>query len=270
MLGGRHNDWEAEGESYDVDRSVSDSDFIPYTGFVYDITDNLNVYASYTETFQAQNELDVNNQQLDPVVGESQEVGLKMSLFNNRAIANLTYFDVQQTNLAIVDPSTANLPPELVRYTGSEGISSHGFEFDIAGEVVTGLNLSLGITDFSITGEQLVADYTPNTLVKAAALYEPSGLAGFSFGLNVRWQSSISRVQGTVGDDFPNAGSDIITRQDAYAITDILVKYAINDDVTLNLNVFNVTDEKYLTSLYWAQSYYGAPRTFSASINWSF
>ena len=270
MLGGRHNDWEAEGESYGVDRDVSDSDFIPYAGVVYDITDDLNVYASYTETFQAQNELDIDNQQLDPVVGESQEVGFKMSLFDDGAIANLTYFDVQQTNLAIVDPNTLNLPPELVRYVGSEGIGSHGFEFDIAGEVLTGLNLSLGITDFSISGEQTVADYTPSTMVKAAALYEPSDLNGLSLGLNVRWQSSISRLQGTVADGFSNAGADIVTEQDAYAIADLLVKYQVNDAVSLNFNVLNISDEKYLTSLYWAQSYYGAPRSFSASVSWLF
>jgi outer membrane receptor for ferric coprogen and ferric-rhodotorulic acid len=270
MLGGRHNDWEVEGESYGVDRNVSDSDFIPYAGVVYDITEDLNIYASYTETFQAQNELDINNEQLDPVVGESQEVGLKMSLFNDSAIANITYFDVQQTNLAIVDPATASLPPELVRYTGSEGIGSHGFEFDISGEVVEGLNLSLGLTDFSISGEELVAGYTPDTLFKAAALYQPSTVEGLSLGLNVRYQSDISRVQGIVADGFANAGQEIVTRQDAYAIADLLVKYELSDEVTLNLNVFNITDEKYLTGLYWAQSFYGAPRSFSASVNWSF
>lgn len=270
MLGGRHNEWEAKGESYGVDRDVSDSGFIPYAGIVYDITEDFNVYASYTETFQAQNELDIDNQQLRPVVGESQEIGFKMSLFEDNAVANLTYFDVQQTNLAVVDPATVNLAPELVRYIGSEGIKSNGFEFDIAGEVATGLNLSLGLTDLSISGEELVANYTPSTMLKAAALYEPTGLGGFSVGLNLRWQSSISRLQGTVAEGFANAGADIVTRQDAYAIADVLVKYDINDEITLNVNVFNLTNEKYLTSLYWAQSYYGAPRTFSATINWSF
>jgi len=270
MLGGRHNEWKAKGESYGVDRNVSDSDLIPYAGLVYDITEELNVYASYTETFQAQNELNIDNEQLRPVVGESQEIGFKMSLFEDNAVANLTYFDVQQTNLAIVDPLTANLAPGLVRYIGSKGIKSHGFEFDIAGEISTGLNLSLGLTDFSITGEELVADYTPSTMFKAAAIYEPIGFEGLSVGLNLRWQSSISRSQGTVAEGFANAGDDIVTRQDAYAIADILVKYDINEEVTLNFNIFNLTDKKYLTSLYWAQSYYGSPRSFSATVNWSF
>lgn len=101
LAGGRYNDWEAEGESYGVNRNVSDSDFIPYLGLVYAVTENINTYASYTETFQAQNELDINNQQLDPDVGKSQEVGIKVSLFDDAAVASFTYFDVQQTNLAI-------------------------------------------------------------------------------------------------------------------------------------------------------------------------
>jgi outer membrane receptor for ferric coprogen and ferric-rhodotorulic acid len=107
-------------------------------------------------------------------------------------------------------------------------------------------------------------------MVKAAALYEPSAFDGLSLGLNVRWQSSISRLQGTVADGFSNAGADIVTEQDAYAIADLLVKYQVNDAVSLNFNVLNISDEKYLTSLYWAQSYYGAPRSFSASVSWLF
>ena len=32
----------------------------------------------------------------------------------------------------------------------------------------------------------------------------------------------------------------------------------------------DVTDEKYLTSLYWEQGYYGAPRNYTLSLNWRF
>jgi outer membrane receptor for ferric coprogen and ferric-rhodotorulic acid len=227
------------------------------------------LYASYTETFQAQNELDINNQQLAPVVGESQEIGIKTNLFEDKAIASFTYFDVQQTNLAIADPVTANLPPTDQRFIGSDGIRSHGFEFDMAGEVLTGLNTSIGITDFSISGNELVANYTPSTMIKLGAVYDLPNVAGLSIGMNVRWQDDISRNQGTVSADFANAGEDIITQQDAYAVADLLVKYEINKDISLNFNVFNLTDEKYLTSLYWTQSYYAAPRTFSATLSWS-
>ena len=182
----------------------------------------------------------------------------------------LSIFDVQQTNLAIVDPSTVALPPGEQRFIGSDGISSHGFEMDIAGEILPNLNASIGITDFSISGEELVADYTPETMVKLAAVYDVPQADGLSLGLNLRWQSGISRNQGVVGEGFANAGQDIITRQDAYAITDLLIKYEFNDAVAFNFNVFNLANEKYITSLYWAQGYYGAPRTINASVSWAF
>ncbi|WP_293748999.1 TonB-dependent siderophore receptor [uncultured Paraglaciecola sp.] len=269
LVGGRYNKWEAVGESYSVSRDVTDDDFIPYFGAVYAINDDINVYASYTETFQAQNELDINNQQLAPVVGESQEIGVKTSLFEGSAVASFSYFDVQQTNLAIADPATANLPPTAQRYIGSDGIGSHGFEFDLAGEVLPGLNTSIGITDFSISGNELVANYTPSTMIKLGAVYDVAEVAGLSVGLNVRWQNDISRNQGVVGAEFANAGEAIVTQQDAYAVADLLVKYEINNNISINFNVFNLTDEKHLTSLYWAQSYYSAPRTVSATLSWS-
>lgn len=223
MAGGRYNDWEVVGESYGVERDVEDSDFIPYFGAIYAITDDTNLYASYTETFQAQNELDINNQQLAPVVGESKEIGIKTSLFEDSAVAIFTYFDVQQTNLAIADPATMNLPPTEQRFIGSDGIGSHGFEFDLAGEILPGLNTSIGISDFSISGDELVASYTPNKMVKLGAVYDIPQVSGLSFGLNVRWQDDISRKQGLVEEGFANAGDEIVTRQDAYAVADLLV-----------------------------------------------
>ena len=269
LVGGRYNEWDAVGESYSVNRDVTDNDFIPYLGAVYAFNDDINVFASYTETFQAQNELDINNQQLAPVVGESREIGVKSSLFEGKAVASLSYFDVQQTNLAIADPNTANLPPTEQRFIGSVGIGSHGFELDLAGEILPGLNTSLGITDFSISGNQLVANYTPSTMVKFGAVYDVTNIAGLSVGLNLRWQDDISREQGVVGIDFANAGDAIVTKQAAYAVADLLVKYEINSSISVNFNLFNLTDEKYLTSLYWAQSYYAAPRTVSATLSWS-
>lgn len=267
MLGGRYNKWETQGSAYGVDRTVKDSDFIPFAGLVYDISHNINVYTSYTETFQAQQELDINNQQLDPVVGKSQEIGFKFDLFQDRAVASIAYFDVQQTGLAIIDPQTADLAPDAVRYIGSNGISSHGVELDIAGEILPDLQASIGFTDFSISGESTVADYTPSQLFKMGLVYTLN--QDLSTGINIRWQDDISRDQGVVGEGFSHAGTAIITHQDAYAVVDLMAKYQINESVSVTLNVFNASDKKYLTSLYWAQGFYAPPRTVNASISWT-
>ena len=44
--------------------------------------------------------------------------------------------------------------------------------------------------------------------------------------------------------------------------------YDITGHVGVSFNVNNVTNKKYIHSLYWEQSYYGAPRNYAISVNW--
>ncbi|MGI2067027.1 TonB-dependent siderophore receptor [Shewanella sp. MF08487] len=268
IAGGRFNQWEAKGESYGTAQLADANKFIPYLGAVYRFIPELVAYASYTETFLAQTQLDLENKLLDPVTGESREIGLKSELFEGRLITSLAYFQIDQKNLAKLDPATANLPPTEQRYIGINGISSDGYEIDVAGEIYDGLQVSLGFTDFDIKGDELVANYTPSQLFKLAATYEIEQFEGLTLGVNMRWQDAISREQGVVGSGFTNAGDTITTKQDAYAIVDLMARYAFTDNVSLTVNANNVTDEKYLNSLYWDQGFYGAPASYSATISW--
>ncbi|PMG77944.1 TonB-dependent receptor [Shewanella sp. 10N.286.51.B7] len=268
IAGGRYNTWEANGEAYSVDQETDASEFIPYLGMVYRFRPEIIAYASYTETFLAQKELDINDQMLDPVTGESKEIGIKSELFDGNLIASLAYFDVEQTNLATLDQSTILLPPDQHRYIGADGINSKGFEIEFAGELYTGLQASIGYTNFDIKGDDVVADYTPEKLLKLAATYEFQNIEGFFIGMNMRWQDDTSRKQGIVADGFDNAGQEIVTEQEAYAIVDLMAKYQFTDDIQLTVNANNVTDEKYITSLYWAQGFYGAPANYSATLTW--
>ncbi|MBD1388790.1 TonB-dependent siderophore receptor [Neiella sp. HB171785] len=266
--GGRYNDWEVDGVSYDVSQDANADEFIPYLGLIYRVLPDVVAYASYTETFVSQTELGIDDKTLDPITGESKEIGVKAELFGGRLLASAAYFDIEQTNVAVVHPDYEDAPPTEVRYRGADGISSDGFEFHLAGEVVEGLNMSVGYTDFSISGDDMVADYTPEKLFKLSAVYDVPMIEGFSFGGNMRWQDDISRVQGVVGEGFANAGEEIVTKQSSYAIVDLMARYQFNDKISLAFNVYNVTDEKYLNSLYWAQGYYGAPANYSATLMW--
>lgn len=269
ITGGRYNDWEVKGTSFDVVQDASDKEFIPYLGAVYQITPELVAYSSYTETFLSQTEVDIENKILDPITGESKEIGVKSEFFGGLLIGSMAYFDVQQTNVAKLDENTVHLPMDQHRYIGTDGISSHGFEFEIAGQVFDNLQVSFGLTDFTISGDETVTDYTPSTLIKLAATYIVPAIEGLSFGINMNWQDDISRNQGVVGEGFDNAGDEIITEQDAYAVVNLMMSYDITKNIKLSLNANNVTDEKYINSLYWAQGFYGAPANYSASISWS-
>lgn len=61
-----------------------DNEIIPYLGLVWNITNNLSTYASWTSIFEAQNKLDVNEKALSPIEGNTYEVGFKSTHFDNR------------------------------------------------------------------------------------------------------------------------------------------------------------------------------------------
>jgi len=269
IAGGRYNDWNVEGSSYNVIQDASDKEFIPYLGAVYQISPELVAYSSYTETFLSQTELDINNKVLAPITGESKEIGVKSEFFDGLLIGSIAYFDVEQTNVAKLNEDTIHLPMDQHRYIGAEGINSHGFELEVAGQIYDNLQISFGFTDFKISGDEVVSSYTPSTLIKLAATYTVPAIEALTIGVNMNWQDDISRKQGVVGDEFVNAGEEIVTKQAAYAIVNFMMSYAVTENVSLSLNANNITDEKYINSLYWAQGYYGAPANYSATLSWS-
>ena len=62
----------------------------------------------------------------------------------------------------------------------------------------------------------------------------------------------------------------IVTTQGAYATLGLMASYQIDKHLSLSVKLNNVTDKKYLTSLYWTQSYYAAPRNGSATLTWTY
>tara|TARA_Y100000780_G_scaffold184981_1_gene171237 strand:- start:445 stop:2577 length:2133 start_codon:yes stop_codon:yes gene_type:complete len=261
LAGVRYTDWETKGTAYSVVQTRDDSEVIPYIGTVYDFTESLSAYASYTETFVPQKELDINAEQLAPVIGKSAEVGLKAQLLGEQVFVTLAYFDAEQDGLAVALPNSL---PSDTRYYAADGINSDGFEIELSGRLTDDLSASISFSNLSIDGDELVKDYTPENQLKMAATYQVPFIDGLTLGANYRWQDSISRVQ--VKD--PAGNALVTTKQGAYGLLDLMATYEITQNVGVTFNVNNSTDEKYINSLYWAQGYYGAPRNYSLSVNW--
>lgn len=275
LAGIRHTAWETNGLSYGKNKSRDVSDTTSHLGTVYQINDDINVYASYSETFAPQAEEDNNGQTLDPISGDTKEIGIKTELFNDLMMLNVAIFDAEQKNIAIgvtQDPNDNDNDDGKIQYhRAAPGIQSQGFELELSGEFGFGISANLGYTytdiDVSDTinsgnkDAQLVKDYTPKQVFKLAAKYDATFVDGLSFGMNMRWQDDISRVQ----NDTPL----IVTKQNAYALVNMMASYEINSQVSVTANVNNVFDKKYVNSLYWAQGFYGAPRNYALSLNWS-
>ncbi len=262
LAGVRYTDWETSGSAYGVEQTRDDSEVIPYFGAVYDFTESFSAYASYTETFVPQKELDINNEQLAPITGKSSEIGVKAQLLDDQVFVTFAYFDAKQEGLAV---EIANTAPNS-RYYAADGINSDGFEIELSGKVTDDLSASISFSNLSIDGDDLVEDYTPENQLKLAATYQVPFVEGLTFGANYRWQDSTARDQ--YDENAEPRVYVTTTNQDAYGILDLMANYKITENVGVTFNINNTTDEKYLHSLYWAQGYYGAPRNYALSVNW--
>jgi outer membrane receptor for ferric coprogen and ferric-rhodotorulic acid len=266
--GARATDLDSKGETYGRSREKSYGTVVtPYAGAVYDLSDLYSVYASYTELFRPQFEVDINGDRLDPVTGKSYEAGLKRESRDKKLNTTFAVFQTKQRNLA----ELAGTVP-FWHYTTSGQIESVGYEFDVAGELAPGWQFAAGLTYVKIEddGGDYAKTYIPKNLLRVSTTYRVRAMQGLKVGARLKWQDDIYVESGTATTG-PNAGSPIKVEQDSYALIDLMARYDITKQWSATLNLNNVTDEKYYSSLYWGsygQAPFGAPRNVSLTVSW--
>ncbi|MTV37084.1 TonB-dependent siderophore receptor [Duganella radicis] len=248
----------SNGNSYGTSKYKSASKTTPYVGVVYDINREWSAYASHTEIFNPQSEIDATGTPLDPVEGKTTEAGLKAALFNGKLNASGAVFKTQQDNTA----EQAGMIGAKAYYRGVNA-ESQGYEFDLSGDLSKNWQASAGLTRLtSLKGDdgKAVRTFIPRTTLRVNTTYTVPGLPALKVGGSLAWQSETSVAQ----------TDTIRTVQGAYATLGLMARYQIDKHLALSLNLNNVTDKKHLTSLYWTQSYYAAPRNGSATLSWSY
>ena len=61
----------------------------------------------------------------------------------------------------------------------------------------------------------------------------------------------------------------MVVRQGSYAVLNAFVAWDVLPNATIRANVNNLTDKKYINSLYQI-GYYGAPSNYQLSFDWRF
>jgi outer membrane receptor for ferric coprogen and ferric-rhodotorulic acid len=258
IIGGNVTRAQSKGSSYDVAHDYDHTEFVPYIGATYDLDANYSLYSSYAEIFNPQSSVDVNNKVLDPIKGSNLELGVKGEWFDKKLNATAAIFRTKQQNTA----EYAGYSLEFLQsYYAPVDATSEGFEFDLSGEVLPGWQVGAGYTQMQIEDKSGhdARLYVPRKLARLSTSYDLPAVPGLTLGGNLSWQSAVSRDEGVA-----------IIRQDSFALLNLMAQYQVNDNWTITATLNNVTDKKYLTSLYWSQSYYGAPRNGMVSVNWKF
>jgi outer membrane receptor for ferric coprogen and ferric-rhodotorulic acid len=236
----------------------TESKVSPYAGVTVDITSNVLTYASYSDIYQPQDYYDINNNYLDPSKGKNFELGVKSTLLDGKLLATLAAFTAEQRGLGIFEGlnSSGNY-----YYVGSD-VDSRGLELELSGKLGQWGDIVLGLTTLKLEdpdGEKS-HEWVPRNTANLAISSRLPSLPKLTLGANGRWQSSSEHADGYSGG---------IVRQDSYATLGLFGRWALTDRASMRANVNNVTDEKYIASLY-EIGYYGAPRNYTLSVDYKF
>jgi len=171
--------------------SQQDTQFSPRIGLVYQPIPPVSLYANWSRSFFAQGLFGSGNpdgSNFEPTTGEQFEVGVKTEFLDGRLAATLAAYDITKRNIVTADPDRPNFSIQV----GEQ--RSRGIEFDIAGEVLPGLNLiaSYAYTDAEITRDNRGFEGNqPNNVPRhsgslwATYQIQQGSLEGLGFGLGV-------------------------------------------------------------------------------------
>ncbi len=230
----------------------------PYTGLVYDLTPQWSLYTSWTEIFKPQYVRSTGGGVILPLEGKSMEAGVKGLLLDDRLTVTAAVFKTDQENVAEL---TGEIVGGQYLYRGAN-FKSRGIELGASGEAWPGLEVAGGYTFVRIEDDDgnEARKYVPTHTLRGSVTYRIPDLPQAKVGTRLQWQS------GTEVDTNSNV------RQSAYALVDLMASYDFDDHWSTALNMNNVTDRKYLLSLYQSagSSNYGAPRNLTASVTWKY
>lgn len=258
IVGGFNALWlKSKGFSYAVDQGRDANKVSPYVGAVYDLNDNISLYANYTDIFNPQVEVDINHDKLDPAHGKSHEAGFKSEWFDKRLYLTGAVFTSRQANLA---EFAGTFPDTAKSYYVGVDTKATGYELEAVGAINDQWRVSLGWTDLAIKDGHgnKTRLYTPRKTLKASTTYTLPSIRNLTLGAQVRWQDDIQ-------------GQDIVpVTQKAYGVLDLMAGIDVTEKVRATVNVKNATDKTYLASLMWSQAYYAAPRSVSLRLDYAF
>ncbi|MGE8464725.1 TonB-dependent siderophore receptor [Pseudomonas putida] len=252
--------------------ATNTSEIVPYAGLTYDLDTYHTVYASYTDIFKPQAySLGTDGQPIDPLTGESYEVGIKGAYFEDRLNASLALFELKQDNFAVLTGGTS--PSGGDAYRGIEGVTTRGVELEVSGEVMKDLQLMAGYTfaESHDADDTRVATNQPQHLLKVATHYRLQGdWNKLTVGGNLYWQSSTffkPSDEDWYSIDDPAAKFE----QKSYALVGLVGGYDVTRNLKTTVNVNNLFDKHYYSGIgNYGTVFWGAPRNIMFNVKYSF
>ena len=251
----------------DNEEQVEQSKLLPRLGLVYAIRPNINLYGTYTESFQPQGASVVNDPlqggPFDPMSAYMIEGGAKGEFFNKRLAANVAVYYIENNNILVNANDPGN--PDLLEQRGQE--QSRGFEIDINGAIGSDLsitaNYAYNVAEISESdNEDDIGLTKENAPRHSGGLFANYGFSGdFLSGLNLNIGTNFVTERNTFARELQLPG---------YMVWDVGASYKVNR-VKLAFTLNNVFDETHWVGGYnFVRLFPGAPRNYLLSVSYTF
>uniref|UniRef100_A0A8H9YVF0 Ferric-rhodotorulic acid/ferric-coprogen receptor FhuE n=1 Tax=Pseudomonas tritici TaxID=2745518 RepID=A0A8H9YVF0_9PSED len=260
ILGARYTQYSTNGSSGDMRKYNT----TPYGGVVFDITDSLSAYASYTSIFAPQTKRSQDGAWLSPVTGKNYETGLKADWMDGRLTTNVAIFRIEQENAAeAISGEFVNGSSEQA-YRATKGAVSKGAEFEVNGAVTDNLQLTFSATRYVARDtDGRFNSYAPQTQLKLFSRYRLPVLPELTVGGGLNWQNRV--YKDVTGPD----GETQRLYQGSYPLVDLFAQYQLTKQLAVQANISNLFDREYYSYLD-DSAVYGEPRNLSVSMSYTF
>ena len=210
-------------------RTRTDTEFSPRLGLVFKPQENISLYGSFSETFLPRSgeqfaNINGDADRLDPDMFTNLEAGLKWDFAGGLSLT-AAVFEVRQESPVVSDQDASTF--DIIETT------VNGAEIQLKGQVTDDWFISAGYS--YLDGEQANGTLRPRELpehmVSVWNAYQVTDALGLGVGFTYQDESFIN-----------NANTAVLP---SYARFDAAAWYDVSDDLRLQLNVENLTDELY-------------------------
>jgi iron complex outermembrane recepter protein len=220
-----------------VESSNFDGAFTPRFGLVYQPTKMMSIFSSYSNSFTLNTGIDVAGSALPPSFINQVEVGMKNELLNGLLSANITAYQIVNSNLAQTSLANGNTNTNIKELAGE--VTSQGVEVDLKSKPFLGFSMMAGYsynetkyTKSNIYIEGSLLKYNPNHTANASIYYTFSDtkLKGLNLGLTAMY----------FGERQAGRSTRLTVKNDTYKLIPINAYTQIDASAGYNFTKFSI------------------------------